>query len=267
MPINRPNIYGTFFKVNSVPNIQGPWYKSIGQLRNVGGSGPVATGVTLESFETTTLAVGVTLGGTPVTVTLPSGIAVGDMIFLVCSADNDQGLAMMTPPSGFTQVTYFGSVDYDVHLMTCFKIADGTEGATVDVLFTNTVFNDAAIFALHITGNSVSTAPVVADVAKGQFGTQALWSTKNSTAADSLFLAIAAYDGADGDPWTISFGGPPSGTWPATLTGYAEFNDGTAGVSVGFATQAVATLGDATGDLIFDAVVSDGWSQTLIEIV
>lgn len=191
------------------------------------------------------------LSSTTVTLNKPDGVATDDLLLIFVA--NDQagtGEQWTTPPTGFTKLQEANiSVSTDVHVAVFYRIADGTEGATIDVVANTT--NDNSAFYLRVSGvdpldpinqtgaeyRVVSTTHVIPGV----------------TTDESNCLAFYVYgsDGADCAPYSVSGTG-----WSET----AETNaGGTASQTVGltFGTKEMPTAG-ATGDATVTFSASDG---------
>lgn len=201
----------------------------------------------VESFNTQT-----GLATNSITLTKPSGVVNGDLLLIILGNDDIGSVAQWTAstkPTGFTFVQESGSALSDSHIAYFWRIADGTEGATIvcPADFTNDYFgwylritgahNSAPI---DITGPTDVEGPGATHVADGIV----------TTVDDCLAFYILAFDGGDGPVFAVSGAGWSRSSELQAGTG-AENASGTWGTKE----QAIA---GATGDATITPNISDG---------
>ena len=147
---------------------------------------------------------------TTITLTKPTDVAIGDLLIILVGNDYDGSFTQWNDttnkPSGFTLIITGGSSLSDTRFAAFWRVADGTEGATIDV----TSFSYAYQFGfyIHIKGaNAVSPIGVLSD-SYLDFGS----SNHNLTASvtngniDDLGIYILSFDGGDGFPFAVTSG-------------------------------------------------------------
>jgi hypothetical protein len=111
----------------------------------------------------TTTSAGVT---SPMTLNLPASIAAGDL--LVCQIARRGGSQTYTFPAGWVQVSGAASLENAQGQFDLFyKIADGTEGATISVSSTVAGSNRMTCWIARFTGADNAGTPVAAAAAEG----------------------------------------------------------------------------------------------------
>ena len=170
----------------------------------------------------------------------------------------------MAPPAGYTQLSYQGNSGIDVHMLVFYRIADGTEGSTID--FTYNVFLDKNIgaFAMRISGSNIQSPSVMWSSPEDYFSFFVDYPSTPTTSDNSLIIAALAFDGSDGDPFVVSAGTPP---WPSELDEYLENPpDSFTGLGLGYISRLVENSGDPTETLTLTGNATDGIAALLIQI-
>jgi len=185
----------------------------------------------------------------PITLTAPSGIQSGDLLYIMTMRDNSfntNDSYRFSIPSGWSEHLYEFSSNQLVQIQTMYKVSDGTEG---DVSIASSLDRDTVAWYLRISGVDASspinvTGSFVDD--RGSLTVPGVTTSSNNCMAILMF----AYDGGDGDPFTISGTG-----WPSSLPNdqyeEAQFN-GVGTASGGWATK---SMGGSTSS--GDAIITD----------
>lgn len=200
---------------------------------------------------------------TALTVNKPSGVVSGDLLIIMVVNDENSSTPQFddvtNKPTGFTAVGVGGSGNSDCHYGIYWRIADGTEGSSFSCPCATS--NDMAGICFRITGHD-QTSPIDVVGANTQSGAASnVDITEVTTTKDNcLVLAMTAYDGGDGDPFTITGTG-----WTGDSF---DGGDGTgAGVTLGWAQKDQATAG-LTGSVEFrQDTQADGYEGRMFAIV
>jgi hypothetical protein len=194
------------------------------------------------------------------TLTKPTGAnapAVGDLLLIIVGNDDNTATAQWdnttNKPTGFTLIGTAGSDLPDCHLAAFWRIADGTEGATVAVPAQS---SDDYWGYYIVVENADQTTPINAST----FGPSA--SSANPQIANSIttgvddclvFYCLSA-DGGDTFPFSVN----TANGWTATDE-VAEIQAGTGAANCAgtFGARVVATAG-ATGNCSIQMTVGDG---------
>lgn len=134
------------------------------------------------------------------TVSLPSGIVAGNLLIVVFVVNT--GSASITFPAGWTQIT--SVVSTDTRLVTRYREADGTEGATITVTTGDT--GRSAHISYRITGAS----PISAQVPEG------------ATLAGSNPPSVTPTGGSKNYLWIVGGGTVADGTGITAPTNYSS---------------------------------------------
>ena len=198
-------------------------------------------------------------------VTLPLTTEVGDMIFIIAANDDATNEQIFSAPTGFTELSYEGNSTTDAHLAMYYRIADGTEGATIGLPFdTNGNVTDIAVYASRITGVK-QTAPIISEVGSTSSVNNVTIGSHASAASNTLFIAAVAFDGGDGTEWSVSGDTAYWGTsFDETILRYPETS--ISGISLGFISQQQQAQGVQSGVLTVSQSNSDGWIYALAQI-
>jgi hypothetical protein len=193
---------------------------------------------------------------------MPAGVATGDLILVVVAVDESSGAQSAFAPSGYTEISWKTDTFTDVGLLIYYRLADGTEGSTIDVNYNTVGARDFVVYAYRISGSNLAAPTQIYASAPNYFSNFIDFPDVATTSNDSLILAVAAYDGADSSPWSVTFGTPP---WPSELEGYNEYFPASfGGVALGWISREVAT--GSTEVLQLTAQLTDGWEAALIQI-
>ncbi|USN87822.1 MAG: DUF2341 domain-containing protein [Candidatus Nomurabacteria bacterium] len=212
------------------------------------GLGPVPT---IESFTSNTALT----TGASITLTKPSGVEVGDLLLIMVGNDDNTATAQWDnatlKPSGFTLINEAGNATADAHTAAFYRIADGTEGATINV--PSQANADYWGYYVRVSGvDQVTPINVTgADYMSGNNTNHSVTSVTTVT-DNSLAFYLLAGDGGDTFPFTVSG------------TGWSESSEIQAGTGFGNAagawgTRDMTTAG-ATGNATVGMSVSDGAS-------
>lgn len=143
-----------------------------------------------------------------VILTKPANIVIGDTLIIICANDSigaTQEYSATYKPTGFTFSNWVGSGSSDCHPALFWRIADGTEGSTINtVSYTNS--RDSFGFYLHIKG-AHATIPI------GGIGANYIGSGNSSRTLsgvsgniDDLGIYMLAMDGSDTAPFSVTAG-------------------------------------------------------------
>lgn len=184
------------------------------------------------------------------TVPAPSGIASGDFLYIIAMRDPISDLSGYDfSASGWTQhLRHWTSLD--VQIQTLYKVSDGTEGS---VTLTSSLERDTVAWYLRISGVDTSSPfNVNGTFADGlpPIAIPSVTTTVNGCMAFTLF----AFDGGDGDPFTLTGTG-----WPTSIPTNQYLEEDAIGGSIsGFwVTKTLSTAG-ASGSLTVDSGTLDG---------
>lgn len=195
-----------------------------------------------------------------ITATKPANIGVGDLLLIIIHNDSTsisaQWDSSTNKPTGFTFLEHSGNDVSDTHSGLFYRIADGTEGATVFI----PTFSTAAIvvFYIHIKGAS-ATAPINSTFS-GQTAvdaTSVIATKPTSGSTGDLSIVGWGFDGGDGGAFTIS------GTGWSIIDSQRNSTSSVAcsgGIGQRRDDSAVGTSPTIT------ATVSDGWSYVHVRI-
>ena len=200
-----------------------------------------------------------------ITMTKPSGVQNGDLLLIIVGNDTPNPSVeydnVSNKPTGFTLIDTINSTGVDVSIAAFWRIADGTEGATIDVEGATTSADTECIgWYYRITGAN-STSPI------GTVGTSVETSPTPlipeiiTNEDNSLVIGALVFDGGDGHPFTLNL--PESAGW--TLEESNREASTSASISGFWASKQIETAG-ATGNIEASAQVSDGTSRILITI-
>jgi len=205
-------------------------------LESAGGAVPV-----IEGFQKTQLTT-----NTQALVQAPTGIVAGELLVMMLANDlAHTDLDPFNTPAGWTKLDAFGGLSIGCHVVVYFKIADGTEGATL-ITWTGYSASESVSWMVRVSGAS-SPIPTFTHSA----ATSNIFNVTNvtTTVDNSLVLYMLSFDGGDGDPFSVSGTG-----WNIEDEG----SFGTAGGSSGvWGSKEMPTAG-ASGTAVITAQVSDG---------
>ena len=194
--------------------------------------------------------------GNSLTLTKPSGVQTGDLLIIIVGNDDNTATAQWNnttyKPAGFTLINESGNSTCDTHTAAFYRIADGTEDATIPVPAQSS--DDYWGFYIHISGVGADTPinKIGPDINTGSsVGSIAI--TGVITDVDGcLAIYVHSYDGGDCSAFN------PSGT------GWSEESEIRAGTGSGnssgsWGKKEQTNLG-ATGTVTISGTPTDGWS-------
>lgn len=185
-----------------------------------------------------------------ITITAPTGIQAGDFLYIIAVRDPTIDDPLYTfSASGWSQHVRHWT-NYDVQIQTLYRVADGTEG---DVTLSSGFGRDTIAWYLRISGVDTSSPFNV----NGTFvdGLPPISIPSVTTGTDGcLAFALFAFDGGDGDPYTLSGTG-----WPTSIPANQYLEESDIGSSIGgfWLTKEIPSAG-ATQDLSVSSSVGDG---------
>lgn len=165
-----------------------------------GGGGEIAfTDVTESAMDTTWSTT------QPFNASLPSTASSGDFVMILFANDSPTGNIAATP-TGWTLRKHVGDSTSDNHLLVYTRTFDGTEGSTVPIYSTISTSRGMVAWSM-IVDNIDTTTPfgTFATVISGS-GTSMTVPTQTSSSAGT-FIVFVGFDGADGDPITMTNNG------------------------------------------------------------
>ena len=194
--------------------------------------------------------------GTPTSIDVaePTGVTSGDMLIVIAGSDAIEAGPnwddTTTKPTGFTLIGTYGNATAKAHVAAFYRISDGTEGDPLTV--PQAAAHNLYVWYLRIThadgfdgdsinifGGGTEDSDVATHVIPG------VTSTENN----GLAIYAFAFDGGDGDPFSVSG------------TGWSEFDEQEAGTGGGAGAGAIGTkdmtTAGATGDATIDITAND----------
>lgn len=151
------------------------------------------------TFETAVKPFG---AGAGLQINVPAGAQSGDLLLAVLGTDDTGGANNYTPtPTGWTLEYHGGTGTSDSTITVFSRVADGTEGASVD--FGGGTSDDMGGALFCIPGGGAVTAGTGADI----LGTTITAPSVTTTAAGSLVFAVGTQDGGDTTGTTFSVSG------------------------------------------------------------
>lgn len=196
-----------------------------------------------------------TTSGSSLTLTKPSGVQAGDLLVLLVGNDDSTGTAQwdnsIYKPAGFTLVNEAGTADSDCHVAAFVRLADGNEGATINVPAQSA--DDYWGFYARVTGADTG-LPISAIGTDASIGSSKTLAINGVTvpSAESLAFYASCYDGADGNPFSISGAG-----W--TESAEAQTSGGGNGAGGAWGTRTLSAPG-ASGTATVGSNIKDGFS-------
>lgn len=175
------------------------------------------------------------------TVPAPSGITSGDFLYIIAMRDPISDLSGYDfSASGWTQhLRHWTSLD--VQIQTLYKVSDGTEGS---VTLTSSLERDTVVWYLRISGVDTSSPFNV----NGTFAddiTPVTIPSVTTTVNGCLAFTLFAFDGGDGDPFTLTGTG-----WPSSIPTNQYLEEDVIGSSI-------------SGFWITKEIVTSGTSESL----
>jgi len=159
-----------------------------------------------------------------ITLSKPSGVQVNDLLLIMVGADNSN-VAGWSTLSGWTQFINFNNSTADADIACYWRIADGTEDATVAVGHPTSC--ELFGWYIRISGANTITPIHLVGTPQGTSGTSHIVFAINTTIDDCLAFFILAFDGGDttyfnvtgsgwvkgDDQWSGTSGTDASGCW------------------------------------------------------
>jgi len=245
----------------SINKISGVSFASIAKLSGISKSSIVnflgiAAGGSSSSMslsDVTTTVQTVDFSGTqvpPATITLnlPSTAASGDLVFLLVSSDGSSGHSAHETPSGWTRLTNWASFDSDNDGYVFYRVFDGTEGSSVTISNISGLKGGGDHLGISFIADGADTSSPVSDYTSAVIanGVNTISITGTTASANGLAVGFYSFDGADGNPFSVSSGWTEVVDEDSPSTG----NSATA-LAVGVSTKPV-TAGSASGTLVVD---------------
>lgn len=183
------------------------------------------------------------------TVNKPSGVIIGEFLGILVSIEQDGDGTEVNSLSGWTKEFEFGDTSTDTRLALFWRIADGTEGASETI---TTVANvRGAVWYLRFS--NASGIHVVGANREITTGTSGIADSLTTTDDHTYVIAMLAFDGGDGHPFTVSGTG-----WPSSFDTNQSLTDGTgAGAWSGAWVGRVLESAGASNDVTFVSTVDD----------
>jgi len=189
---------------------------------------------------------------TSFTVTKPTGLEVGNLLFALIAKDDDVD---MNPPAGWSDG--FQILAYDNSIFSFYKVADATDVAASNFTFTGDseqyvgklyrisgIDTSTPIDAVDTTGaNNVSTSPQAPDL--------------ETLTDDALVFAMAGMDDDD-TPFSIDTAG-----WTEDHNAVSNTGNGTCGIVIG---RKIMSTAGQTGAVDFTINASESWAASQIAI-
>lgn len=243
------------------PVIVSTWHQTLGlqfekgiltDVTTASGSVGIGGGIVLESGWTSNTAV----PNSSLTLTKPTGVQVGDLLLIIVGNDNTTATAQWNniglKPSGFTFINEAGNASSQAHTAAFYRIADGTEGTTVNVPAQSS--NDYWGYYMRLTGVDTASPINVTGTDYNSAANLLNHPVTSITTTVSEALAFYTLSGDGGDTYPFSVAG----------TGWveqAEIQAGTLGTNAAgtWGTRAMSTAG-ATGAATVTMTASDGAS-------
>jgi hypothetical protein len=177
-----------------------------------GGSDIVFSDVTYSSFDGTIGA------SNPFNVTLPSSATLGDFAMVLYTVDFPFNGNFTPTPSGWTLQQHLGNGDSDNHLHVFTRILDGTEGSTLPITASFTMSGRGGMAWAMVCKNIDTTNPVGTNSTITVRSGSSMTVPAATSASAGTFICYVGFDGADGDPITMS----NNGGFTFTLGGSAD---------------------------------------------
>ena len=199
---------------------------------------------------------------TDITLLKPLGSSVGDLFLVFVSSDHDNGPEwdLHPTPQLWNREVNFGSSTSDAVTGIYWRISDGTEPSSVT--FTQNADDDLMGWWIVISGVDTSN-PIHNTSGLGQTtgssGGDFDITGHTTTVDDVLALWFMSFDGADGDPWSITASG-----WTNFIYGETAGGNNT-DISGGWGRKNMASQG-ATGTVNVDPDATDGASYVQVSI-
>ena len=214
-----------------------------------GGSDIVFSDVTYSSFDGT---ISPTI---PFNVTLPSSATSGDFAMVLYTVDFPFNGNATPTPSGWTLQEFVGDSASDNHLHVYTRVLDGTEGSTLPIYAVFTANGLGGMAWAMVCENIDTTNPVGTNSTITRGSGSSITVPAATSASAGTFIFYVGFDGADGDPITMT----NNGGFTFTLGGSGDVPVG-GGSSHVTSEWRYATIGasTSTGSTDVDFDKSDG---------
>ncbi len=190
----------------------------------------------------------------PFNVSLPSTASSGDFIMILFSSDAPVGSNMAVTPTGWTLREFIGNNASDNHLIVYTRILNGTEGSTVSIYSTISSNRGGMAWAM-VCENIDTTNPFGTNTTVIDSGGRNMTVPTATSASAGTFICYVGFDGADGDPVTMT----NNGGFTLTLGGTADVPVGGGGTHVTSAWRYAAIgASTSTGTTDVNFAKSDG---------
>ena len=156
---------------------------------------------------------------------LPSSASSGDFVLILLATDMPLNGNYVSTPSGWTSREFVGTSTSDNSLHAYTRVLDGTEGSVVNI--TPTFDSRRGVLSFSMICENIDTSnPVGTNTTVASSGSTMTVPTATSSAAGT-FIVFAGFDGADGEPitmtnnggFTLTFGGDLTVPTPAPAFG------------------------------------------------
>lgn len=142
----------------------------------------------------------------PFVCSLPSTATSGDFVMILMATDSPVNSNIAVTPSGFTLVIDHGDSSSDNHLTVYTRTFDGTEGSTTDIFCTSTQNRGGVAWSM-IVNNIDTTTPFGTIGTVIDSGGQNMTVPSVTSTSAGTFIVFVGFDGADGDPITMTNNG------------------------------------------------------------
>jgi len=191
---------------------------------------------------------------TTISITAPPNISNNDLLlafFMRDPVNDNSEWVLSIDQSGWTEAARVFDVDGDSLTQVYYKVSDGTDS---DISATSDSGRDTIAWYLRLSG--VDTASPINQIGTPSFNsTPPVTATSVTTTVDGcMAFAFLAFDGGDGDPFTITGSGWSSSFGPNQYL--EEENIGTS-IGGGWMSKSITSAGP-TQDVTFDSQLNDG---------
>ena len=160
----------------------------------------VFSDVTVSSFDRTVSA------SSPFNADLPTTASTGDFVMVLYSNDMFISGNRTITPTGWTLRQHAGDSSSDSHLHVYTRVFDGTEGSTVPFAPPFNISMGGVAWSM-ICENIDTTNPVGTNTTDIERSGDSLTIPAATSSSAGTFIAYAGFDGADGDPLTMTNNG------------------------------------------------------------
>mgnify|MGYP001578964609 CR=1 FL=1 len=199
-----------------------------------------------------------TVDGSSHTVSLPSGIVSGDLLVAMFSTDSVfPGGVTVTWPAGWTEFAAQDANDNLEQLHVAYRLADGTEGASITVTTSSNQMSCAVVYRISGALVPATQPPEAASISGTSTNPDPPNLTPTGGAKDYLWIAVA---GTDNSASVNAFEG-----YPASYASnqHTDFNNSTGGATIAAATQNLNAASENPGTFTQG---SEQWAAMTIAI-